>query len=150
MGTDLASSTAAAAGEWQIQFANGRAGEVLGIADLDDIVDKSFWDVFTLRNASREALLERLALQLLDGSDFCVEAKAISDEGRKVWVTCSFRSGTMSQVRLGLLHSAGAAATCHWSSSSSACKCSPCVVHSRTALKAPGSWRLGYRLRRLS
>ena len=85
--------------QWQLQYATDRAGEILGISDVSDLFGKPFFNVFTPRDSSPQELCNRLALQLLEGSDFTVEAKAFSDEGRKVWVTCSFRSGTMSQVR---------------------------------------------------
>jgi hypothetical protein len=85
---------------WVIRHANGRTVEILGISDLDAFIGSQFWDHFTPKSTLTGHPSQCFLPQLLEGLDFSVEVRAFTDEGRKVWLTCTFRSGTMSQVLL--------------------------------------------------
>lgn len=82
---------------WMVRLANDRAGQILGVQDADAFIGRDFWDLVTLRNASvRPSQLFRQ--QLLEGTDFNADVKAFTSEGRKIWLSCSFSSGTLSQL----------------------------------------------------
>jgi len=82
---------------WVVRHANDRTGQVLGIPDVDAIIGTDFWEHVTLRDGG-PAPWQRFRRQLLEATDFSAEVKAYTAEGRKMWLTCSFTSGTMSQV----------------------------------------------------
>lgn len=84
---------------WRIRHANGRAGEVLGVADLGSFIGTDFWDFFSLKDPPPGVHpSSRFRLQLLQGQDLTFDTSVFTDEGQKLWITCTMRSGTQSQV----------------------------------------------------
>lgn len=80
-----------------VRLANDRAGQVLGAEDADAFIGRDFWELVALCDASaRPSQLFRQ--QLLEGTDFSADVKAFTGEGRKIWLSCSFSSGTLSQL----------------------------------------------------
>eukprot|EP00892_Ulva_mutabilis_P003559 jgi/Ulvmu1/1575/UM111_0003.1 len=82
---------------WVVRHGNDRAGQVLGVSDVDALIGTDFWQHVTLRdNAVRPSA--RFRRQLLEATDFSADVKAFTAAGRKVWLSCTFTSGTLSQV----------------------------------------------------
>jgi PAS domain-containing protein len=82
-------------GQWTVRYGNKRASEVLE-QEPEAYVGQDFWASFDLRAGSDRSDFEDL---ILEQSDFSFVAKSYTDEGRKVWHSFTFRSGTMSQAR---------------------------------------------------
>ena len=84
---------------WRIKHANERAGEVLGVAKLSTFIGTDFWDFFSLKDPPPGVHpSSRFRLQLLEGQDLSFDTKVFTDEGQKLWITCTMRSGTQSNV----------------------------------------------------
>lgn len=82
---------------WTVKYLNSRASEILGTSQTA-LVGQDFWDTFSLKGGDSGAPGERFADYIEEHMDVHFTAKAFTDEGRKIWVDLTFRSGTMSQL----------------------------------------------------
>jgi hypothetical protein len=89
---------------WLIQYANDRAGEVLGVEDADSLAGVDFWSHFAPRSSGKQPPALAYANQVTRGVDFETDVRTFTSEGRKIWLSCSFRSGSQSRVSALLLH----------------------------------------------
>lgn len=82
---------------WTIKYLNPRARELLGMTDTK-LVGDNFWEHFTPQGEPAQNPAEQYLDAIEDAMDVSFNAKALTDEGRKIWINFTFRSGTQSQL----------------------------------------------------
>jgi hypothetical protein len=74
------------------------------VEDVDFFTGVDFWSHFAPRSSGELPPALAYAGQVTRGVDFEADVRTFTSEGRKIWLTCSFRSGSQSRVSALLQH----------------------------------------------